>query len=260
MIVQGARIVWHGVLLIVEWVGKAFAALAIGAQWLMDKAATVVQWILDGVLGLGGSILKGVGDLVGWIIDKISPITTWIFEKIGAVGKWIADGLEAFNNGVKAFLAWVDTNLVQPISGLFTDIGKVIKGIFNDVMTFIQPVIDLIDSTIGKAHDAAVMLGLADEKLGPALEGQAAVDFAKSNQWAAQAAAAAGVDLSGIQASAQSLGDSGWGAKAAASYNAGGITLNFNGNQNLGAPDIATAAKSGVEQGMTTARDLAVGE
>lgn len=258
VIVQSARIVWHGVLLIVEWVGKAFSALAIGAQWLMDKAATVVKWILDGVLGLGGSILKGVGDLVGWIIDKISPITTWIFEKIGAVGKWIADGLEAFNNGVKAFLAWVDTNLVQPISGLFTDIGNVIKGIFNDVMTFIQPVIDLIDSTIGKAHDAAVMLGLADEKLGPALEGQAALDFAKNNAWAGAAMHAVGADS--IQASAQSLGDRGWGVKAAANFNAGGVTVQITGSTNMGAQDIANATKSGVEQGMTTARDLAVGE
>ena len=256
VIVQGARIVWHGVLLIVEWVGKAFAALAIGAQWLMDKAATVVKWILDGVLGLAGSILKSAGDLVGWIIDKLSPITAWIFEKIGAVGKWIADGLEAFNNGVKAFLSWIDTNLVQPISGLFSDIGKVIKGIFDDVMKFIQPVIDLIDSTIGKAHKAAVMLGLADEDLGPALEGQAALDFAKTNKYYGAAVS----DVTGMQASAQSLGDSAWGVKAAANFNAGGVTVQITGSTNMGAQDIATATKSGVEQGMTTARDLAVGE
>lgn len=260
VVIQIGRVAWHAVLTIIEWVGKLFAGLSWLAEWILDKVAYFVEVFLMAVVGFAGAIVKAAGDLVGWIIEKFSKLTKWIFEAIASVIGWVAGGLESFNNGVSAFIKWLDLNLVQPIAGLFESIGKVIKGIFNDVMTFIQPVIDLIDSTIGKAHDAAVMLGLADEKLGPALEGQAAVDFAKSNQWAAQAAAAAGVDLSGIQASAQSLGDSGWGAKAAASYNAGGITLNFNGNQNLGAPDIATAAKSGVEQGMTTARDLAVGE
>lgn len=253
VILQGVRIIWHAVLLIIEWVGKFFAMIATGAQWILSKAATVVEGIIIAVGGFAAALVAKAAELVGWIIEKLSPITAWIFEKIGAVGGWIADGLQAFNAGVKTFLAWLDTNLVQPIGGMFSAIGGVIKGVFNEVKSWIQPVIDLIDTTLGKAHDAAVMLGLADEVTGP-------VDYGVlANNKFTQGAVSPDL-LAQINGQSQALGNSAWGLKAAASYNAGGITLNFNGNQNLGAQEIATAAKSGVEQGMNTARDLAVGD
>lgn len=252
IILQGVRIVWHAVLLIIEWVGKLFAMLATGAQWLLSKAAMVVEGIIIAVAGFAAAIVGKASELVAWIIDKLSPLTAWIFEKIGVVGGWIADGLQAFNKGAKAFIAWLDTNLVQPIQGLFTSIGGVIKGIFNEVMSWIQPVINLIDSTLGKAHKAAVMLGLAEEDAGPINYQTVATN--KYTQ-----AAMSPELLAQISGQSQALGNSAWGMKAAASYNAGGITIHMGGT-NLGAQDIATNVKSGVEQGMGVGRDLAVGE
>lgn len=257
VIVQAARVVWHGVLLIVEWVGKAFAALATGAQWLLDKVGLVVEWILLAVAGMAGGLVKVAGDIVGWVIEKLSGITAWILNAIASVGGWIADGLESFNNGVGAFVAWLDTALVQPIQKLFSAIGGVVKGVFDTIGKWIQPVIDLIDATLGKAYRAAEVLGLADSsKEVNALIDQQQRDvkdiLARGQQVQAWQQ---GGQLEGVSRDAiEQFIRTGKGIEV------GQLQVNIQGNTNMGAQDIATATKSGVTQGLgDVGRDLQVG-
>lgn len=252
VILQGARLIWHAVLTIIEWIGKAFAALAWVAEWILDKAAFLVEMLLLAVVGFAGAIVKAVGDLVGWIIEKLSPLTAWFFSAIASVVGWVADGVEQFNNGVKAFLAWLNLNLFQPIQGMFSAVGGVVRDVFTEIKSWIQPVIDLIDSTLGKAHDAAVMLGLADEETGPVN-----YDALRTNKYTAQAFG----DLGLPSETGAAIGDaaSSWGVQGAM-VNAGGITVQIMGNPNGSASEIGASTKQGVEQGAAAlGRDLQVG-
>lgn len=247
---EAVRVIWNGGLAVVEWLGVAAAGIATGINWFMQTVAPYVEAFFTGAITSVGMLIGLFAQWASYLVDLITPAIEVILGVIRLVFQGVADGFSAAKAGWDEFWAWIkggiDT-MGTAFSAMFGALGRVVSGVFTEIRSWIQPVIDLIDSTLGKAHKAAVMLGLADEVVDPAAIAnvQRLVDLGGGGFGGFQ---------KGIEAEVR--------AKAAGTNNnIGQVNVAIGGSTGMGPSEVSTAVGKGVKQGLdnTVARDIAVG-
>lgn len=248
---QGVRVIWNGGLALVEWLGIAAAGIAAGFDWLMGVAAPVIEKIVYNFLGVAMAIVDWIFRGAAAVVDVLTPAVEFVLGVVTLVFQGVADGFSAAKTGWDEFWAWIKGGLDTmgtAFSAMFGALGRVVSGVFTEIKSWIQPVIDLIDATLGKAHKAAVMLGLADEVVDPAA-------LAEATRLSDLGGGGIGGYMRGIQAETQ--------AKMAgtATNNIGAVNVAIGGTTGMGPVEVSGAVGKGVKQGLdsTVARDIAVG-
>lgn len=247
---QKIQAIYEVVLTVVKGWGLLIALLAEGVQKAVDFAGPYIASFFN-------TLKEWTVTVIGWFTSAgvaiMEWITPWITGLIGVIaGLWdgLANGVRAARTGWEDFWTWIKSaaqSVADAFSSIFGKMGDIISGVFSEIKSFIQPVIDLIDSTLGKAHKAAVMLGLADEVVDPAAiaNAQRLVDLGGGGFGGFQ---------KGIEAEVR--------AKAAGTNNTiGQVNVAIGGSTGMGPSEVSTAVGKGVKQGLdnTVARDIAVG-
>lgn len=251
---EAVRVIWNGGLAIVEWLGTAAALIATGVNWFMQTVAPFVEAFFAGIITTAGVVIGLLAEWAAYLVDLITPAIEVILGVVALIFQGVADGFAAARKGWDAFWGWIKGGLdtmTTAFGAAFGALGQVITGIFDTVMTFIQPVVDLIDATLGKALKAAQVLGLADEAPDPAAT-------AEAQRLSELGGGGIGGYMRGIQ------------TEVAAQYSqptAGAKTQNIDQIQvNVTAPSsdpvaVGAATKDATQQALAEAgRDLAVGE